>query len=120
MRRAAAGESGLSFVEQLITVALIAIIGVALLYGLSGGTLGVGVVDEQVAASNAATSALEAVKRTSFVTGTASYSPAVALPQGYQVSIAASTVVTGLQWVTATVTHNGRTVVQVADYKTNR
>ena len=120
MRGLAEDECGLSLVEQLITVALIALVGVALLYALSGGTLGVGVVDEQVTGSNAATSALEAVKTIGFVTGTTSYAPVVALPEGYSVSVAVSSVMTGLQWVTATVTHNGRTVVQVADYKANR
>ena len=79
-----------------------------------------GVVDEQVTATNAATSALEAVKRTAYVTGTMSYTPMVSVPAGYEVSVAVSPVVTGLQWVTATVTHNGRVVTQIADYKGNR
>jgi len=113
-------ECGFSLVEQLIAVALVAILLLALLNGLSGGTLGVGVVDEQVTASNLGTSALEAVKRSTYVTGTVAYTPTLMLPTGYSVSVSASTVITGLQWVTATVYHNGRQVTQIADYKANR
>lgn len=115
-----ADESGFSLVEQLIAVALLGILAVALLYGLSGGTLGVGVVDEQVNASNIASSALEAVKQGAYVTATSAYSPTIAAPAGYAVVVDVSPVVTGLQWITATVYHNGRMVKQISDYKSNR
>jgi type II secretory pathway pseudopilin PulG len=115
-----AGESGVSLVEQLIAVALLGVLAVALLYGLSGGTLGVGVVDEQVNVANLAGSALESVKRGSYVTGTTTYSPTLSTPGGYAVTVAASQVITGLQWITATVYHNGRAVGQISDYKANR
>lgn len=115
-----AGEAGVSLVEQLIAVALMGLLAVALLYGLSGGTLGVGVVDEQVTAVNLASSALEMVKRTAYVTGTTAYTPALDAPTGFTVLVTASPVLTGLQWITATVYHNGRLVNQVSDYKTNR
>jgi type II secretory pathway pseudopilin PulG len=119
-----AGEKGVSLVEQLVALALIGVLLVTLLYALSGGTLAVGMVDDQVLAGNLATSALEAVKDSRFVTVTMlvspAYTPTLAMPAGYTVTVAASPVVTGLQWVTATVAHNGRLVLQLADFKANR
>jgi type II secretory pathway pseudopilin PulG len=114
------GESGISLVEQLIAVALLGVLAISLLYGLSSGTLGVGVVDEQVNAANLAGSALEAVKRGAYVTGTVAYTPTLLLSADFQVTVVASPVITGLQWITATVYHNGRMVKQISDYKANR
>jgi type II secretory pathway pseudopilin PulG len=121
-----ADERGLSLVEQLIALALLGILVVTLLYALSGATVAVGVVDEQVTSLNLATSALESVRVMSYVTGTSFYTPTLLVPAGYGVSVAssaflsASTVITGLQWLTATVTHNGRVAVQISDLKANR
>jgi type II secretory pathway pseudopilin PulG len=116
----------MSLVEQLIALALLGILVITLLYALSGATVAVGVVDEQVSALNLATSALESVRVMSYVTGTAAYAPSLDLPPGYAVTVASSaflsgsTVITGLQWLTATVTHNGRVAVQISDLKANR
>ena len=121
-----ADERGVSLVEQLISLALLGILVVTLLYALSGGMVAVGVVDEQVTTLNLATSALEAVRGMPYVTGTLAYAPALIAPPGYAVSVAssaflsASTVITGIQWLTATVTHNGRVAVQLSDLKANR
>jgi type II secretory pathway pseudopilin PulG len=121
-----ADERGLSLVEQLIALALLGILVITLLYALSGATVAVGVVDEQVTALNLATSALESVRVMSYVTGTSFYTPSLDTPAGYGVSVASSvflsgsTVITGLQWLTATVTHNGRVAVQISDLKANR
>ncbi len=121
-----ADERGLSLVEQLISLALLGVLVVTLLYALSGGTVAVGVVDEQTTALNLATSALESVRGMTYVTGTVAYTPSLAVPPGYEVSVAssaflsASTVVTGIQWLTATVTHNGRVAMEISDLKANR
>jgi type II secretory pathway pseudopilin PulG len=121
-----ADERGVSLVEQLIALALLGVLVVTLLYGLSGATVAVGVVDEQVTSLNLATSALESVRGMSYVTGTSVYTPSLVVPPGYGVSVgssaflSASTVITGLQWLTATVTHNGRMAVQISDLKANR
>jgi prepilin-type N-terminal cleavage/methylation domain-containing protein len=119
-------ERGMSLVEQLIALALLGILVVTLLYALSGATVAVGVVDEQVTSLNLATSALESVRGLAYVTGTTTYVPSLAVPPGYSVTVASSaflsatTVITGIQWVTATVTHNGRVAVQISDLKANR
>lgn len=121
-----ADERGISLAEQLVSVALLGILVVTLLYALSGGTVAVGVVDEQVTSLNLATSALESVRGISYVTGTLSYMPSLLAPAGYGVSVASSvflsgsTVITGIQWLTATVTHNGNVTVQISDLKANR
>jgi hypothetical protein len=66
------------------------------------------------------------VRTMAYVTGTSLYAPSLDVPAGYGVSVASSvflsgsTVITGLQWVTATVTHNGRVAVQISDLKANR
>jgi type II secretory pathway pseudopilin PulG len=129
--RLGADERGLSLVEQLIALALLGILVITLLYALSGATVAVGVVDEQVTSLNLATSALESVRVMTYVTVTGItpsvvYTPSLVTPAGYGVSVASSvflsgsTVITGLQWLTATVTHNGRVAVQISDLKANR
>jgi type II secretory pathway pseudopilin PulG len=120
-----ADERGLSLVEQLISLALLGILVVTLLYALSGATVAVGVVDEQVTALNLATSALESVRVMSYTTAMG-YSPSLSVPPGYECSVASSVflsgsrVITGLQWITATVWHNGRVALQIADLKADR
>jgi type II secretory pathway pseudopilin PulG len=126
-----ADERGLSLVEQLIALALLGILVITLLYALSGATVAVGVVDEQVTALNLATSALESARVMPYVivtstTPTVVYTPSLVVPAGYGVSVASSvflsgsTPITGLQWLTATVTHNGRVAVQISDLKADR
>ena len=112
----------MSLVEQLISLALLGILVVTLLYALSGATVAVGVVDEQVTSLNLATSALESVRVMSYTTSVP-YTPTLVVPPGYGVSVASSvflsgsTVITGIQWLTATVTHNGRETMQISDLK---
>ncbi len=113
-------EQGASLIEQLIAIALMGVVLVTLLYALSGGTLGVGVVGERVTASRLATTALESVRQIGYVTDTLSYTPALPVPPGYVVQVSASTVVTGLQLITATVYHNGRLIWDIENYKVNR
>lgn len=115
-----AAQDGASLVEQLVAIALIGLVLVTLLYGLSGALLGVGVVDERSTAANLATSALEVVKRSPFITDTLTYTPAIVVPQGYRVQVTASTITAGLQLITASVYHNERLLWQLEGYKVNR
>ncbi len=96
-------QRGLSLVEQLISLALLGILVVTLLYALSGGTVAVGVVDEQVTSLNLATSALESVRGMAYVTGTAAYTPALNVPPGYEVTVASSVAVSLLPSPSVTV-----------------
>ncbi len=113
-------EQGASLIEQLIAIALMGVVLVSLLYALSGGTLGVGVVDERVTSSRLATTALESVRQIGYVTDTLSYTPALPVPPGYVVQVSASTLVTGLQLITATVYHNNRPIWRQATSRLHR
>lgn len=116
----AAAQDGASLVEQLVAIALIGLLLVILLYGLSGALLGVRVVDEQTTAANLATSALEVVKRGPFITDTLTYTPTISVSEGYRVQVTASTITAGLQLITASVYHNERLLWRLEGYKVNR
>lgn len=112
-----ADERGDSLVEILVAVAIIAIVLTAFLSALSTGSLGVSVVHERVTAENIARSQLEYVKKTGF---TDHYTPTAISHAGYSATISATTIITDLQLITVTVSHNGKSVFTIGDYKANR
>jgi len=115
-----AEERGVSLVEVLVAVAIMALVLSAFLAALSTGTLGVAVVRERVTAENIARSQLEHVKETDFISGTLYYTPTVISHPGHTAVISATTIATGLQLITVTVSHNGEPVFTIENYKAAR
>lgn len=114
---ALAGEEGLSLVETVIAVALLGLVGGALLLGLSAATLGTGRSDQQNTASSAARSQLESVKAQVY-----SQPPAYATivpPPGFTVGVTGSAVTSGVLEVITTTVSAGGVLAQVAAYKAN-
>ena len=111
-------ERGESLVELLIGVAIISLALVVFITSLSTGAMGVGHNTRRTTAINLATSQLEAIKASPYITSGA-YAP-IAAPVGYTVLIDTAVISPGLQVVTATVQYRGQEMVQIGNYKVNR
>jgi len=123
-------EEGTTLVEELVSVAVIAIGIVILVAMITTGVIGVRLVDDKVIAESLARSQLELIKDSSYL---AAY-PAVAPIPNYSVGVGieywnwngttgtfGSTVHNdGLQRITVTVSSAGTTLVQTAEYKVDR
>jgi prepilin-type N-terminal cleavage/methylation domain-containing protein len=133
---AVASERGVSLVEVLVAVAIMAIVLSAFLAALSTGTLSVGVVRERVTAENLARAQLECIKGHPYVTGAISTSYTtlcpVTAPSAYDIEVDISywdsltngfTSVgpdDGMQWITVTILCNGELAFTMEEYKVNR
>ena len=114
-----AEEKGESLAEILVAVAIIAIVLTVFLSALSTGAFSVAAVRKRVTAENIARSQLEHVKHSDFISGTNYYTPTTISHPGYTAVISATTIITDLQLITVTVSHNGP-IFMIEDYKVNR
>lgn len=112
-----ADARGASLVEVLVAVAIMAIVLTIFLSALSTGSLGVSVVHERVTAENIARSQLEYVKETGF---TDHYTPTAISHTGYTAAISATTIYTGVQLITVTVSYDGEPTFTIEEYKVDR
>ena len=115
-----AEERGESLVEILVSVAIMAIVLTIFLSALSTGVLSVGVVHKRVTAENIARSQLEHAKHSDFISDTNYYTPTTISPSWYTATISATTIYTGLQMITVTVSYNDEPVLTIGDYKVDR
>lgn len=116
---ALADERGESLVETLVAVAIIAIVLTTFLVALSTATWGVATVRERVTAVNLARAQLEHVQETNFIADTDHYTPTAISHSGYDATISAATIYTGVQQITVTIYHNGP-VFTIGNYKVKR
>ena len=108
------GEKGQTLVEVLIGVTLLAIVVVALMYGLVAGIYGTHRVDERATALNLAESQMEYIK---FQTYNATYEIVDNVPPGFSITYQVAEITEGrLQRVTVTVSYDSKSVV-LEDYK---
>jgi prepilin-type N-terminal cleavage/methylation domain-containing protein len=140
-----ADERGMSLVETLVTVAIVAIILAAFLAALSVGSFGVSVVRERVMAENLARAQLEYIKNYTYTVGAIvddpnpeeNDYPIIEHPEEYPISMDISywdssteTFTSdrsdddpgccGMQMITVTISHKGEPIFRVLDYKLNR
>ena len=120
-------ESGLTLLESLVALAILATIAVVFLGGIFGTTKAAAVTDEKTTAESLAQSQMEWVQNATYVTGATSYGPAT-LPgswdyNNYSVNITAAALHSpddGIQKITVTIRHSGKDVLQLEGYKVNR
>ena len=120
-------ERGFSLIETLVALALLGVIFVAYLSGLSVTFKATLVSDEQSTAGSLARSQMEWVKTATYVSSATNYA-AAAIPSGndyigYSANISAASLNTpdnGIQKITVTIVHNGKTVINLDGYKVNR
>ena len=121
VRTAFQGRSrGLTLVELVIAVALIGIIAVAFLGGLSNAIMSLVVADVRTTAESLARSEMEHVKSLPYAS---SYTTAITqdyLDAGYLSVIHVDPIEDSLQKITVIVTHHGKEVLTLENYKAER
>ena len=121
------GESGSTFIETGVALALLGIIAVAFLSGLATTSRATTIAGEQTTAGSLAQSQMEWGKKVGYVYEADEYSPAE-IPSGddytgYSATIAAEPLHTpddGIQKITVTVKHHDKEVLQLEGYKADR
>ncbi len=111
-------ERGESLIELLIAVGIISMTLVVFIMSLSTGAMGVGLNTRRTMATTLASSQLEAIKASAYITSGA-YAP-ITGPDGYTILIDTAVISTGLQQVTTTVRYDGQVLAQISNYKMNR
>ena len=120
-------ESGLTFIETAVALAILSAISVTFLSGLTTTARAAFLFDERSTAGSLAQSQMEWVKSADYVFDAAEYTPAP-LPSGkdyvnYSVTIAAEPLHNpddGLQKITVAVKHADKEVIKLEGYKANR
>ena len=120
-------ESGVAFLETVVALAILGVIAVTFLNGLTTASKSTFIADEQTTAASLAQSQLEWVKNADYSYNATAYSPAP-IPVGkdyinYSVVIAASPLYDpddGIQKITVTVKHSDKGVIKLEGYKVDR
>lgn len=121
------GESGETLIITLVALVLISITTVAFLGGLATSTRASIIVDKRSTALSLASSQMEYVKNSTYVSGATTYTPA-SIPGaddylGYSVTITAQALHTpddGIQQITVSVLRDGNEILNISSYKDNR
>ncbi len=112
-------EKGFSLIEVIIAVALLGIIGIALLSGLATASRALFIADERATAESLARSQMEYVKNQPYA---ASYTPdsVPAEYAGYLATINTEPIESSpggsLQRIRVTISHNGTPIITAGDY----
>lgn len=136
------GEQGLTLVEVLVALGILAAVAVVFLLGMTTSSKAVMVSQERVAADSLAKSEMEYVKSAAYHSANVTWSyqlpssppswdPTHSLPYGYggySIDVTAEYVVVvpghtwddGIQKITVTITRGGETVLTLEGYKVNR
>ena len=120
-------ERGFSLIEVLIALAILGLVAVAFLSGLTTASRALIIADERTTAESLAKSQMEYVKNIDYVDGATSY-PAASIPQehidaGYSATITALPLHNpddGIQKITVVVKHGDKEVITLEGYKVNR
>ena len=114
-------ERGISVLEELIALAIIALSLSIFVGGLSVSSAGVGTVHKRVSSENLARAGLEQIKIVPYETGACAYENAIAdvpVPvSGYSLMVATQTLETNLQLITITVKSGEQIAFVMEGYK---
>ena len=116
------GQKGMTLLETLVALGILALIGVAFMSALSTGTRSTAILDEQVQAESLARSQLEDIKKSTYDDIEPIEYPVTAdCPPGYEVSIKVQPNEDNtLQEIAVTVYREGKALFKVTDYKVDR
>ncbi len=120
-------ESGISFLETVIALAILGVISVTFLNGLTSASKSVFIADERTTAESLAQSQMEWVKDAGYSYNATAYSSAP-IPGGkdyqhYSALIAAESLHTpddGIQKVIVTIIHDSKELIHLEGYKVDR
>ena len=129
IRHFISGHQGFSLIEMVISLALISVLGVTLMQGLSAVARGQGVHDERVGSMIAGRTHLESIKQATYdLTVTSTPGPGYSsLPAQrtvgdiiFDMEIIAQEIETGAQLVTVVVSNGGNEINRLQAYKADR
>jgi type II secretory pathway pseudopilin PulG len=120
-------ESGITFLETIVSLAILGTIAVTFLSGLAITSQAIFIADEHTTAESLARSQMEWVRNTPYVYDATTYS-AAPIPGGkdyvnYTVAIAAEPLHAtddGIQKITVTVKHSDKSLIELGSYKVDR
>ena len=115
-------ERGFGLVETLAAVAILGVAVVALVIGLSTGSITVREGNQGLVAQSLAQTQLEYVKDYPYDPAATTY-PTVDTPEGYSIGVEAGSIPdadTDIQRITVTISRDGEAILTVKDYKVNR
>jgi prepilin-type N-terminal cleavage/methylation domain-containing protein len=115
-------ESGMSLVETLVAIAILALCSTVFIGALSTGSIATSTHDEGATSQGLAQTQIEAIKAAAYDSTGASYST-IPVPTGYAISINTNSTIYSnnhIQKITVAVFHNGSNVFQLEDYKAIR
>ena len=131
-RSAMRGEPGMTLIEILVAMGILAAVAVVFLLGMSASSKAVMISQERVAVDSLAKSQMEYVKYLSYddVNDPPVYAvdPGITLPSGFNIVVNAErqdpeddglSDDDGIQQITVTVTHDGETAFTLVGYKLN-
>ena len=120
-------ESGVTLIETLVALGILATIAVPFLSGQAATSKAISIVDEQATVKSLAQSQMEWVKNADYVYDATTYSPAPISGDkdyiNYSVTISAEPLHSpddGIQKITIAVDHSGRAVMKLEGYKVDR
>ena len=125
IRKLKGNESGVALLETLVALAVLGLVAVAFLGGLSTAARGTLIADERATAESLAQSQMEYVKSQTYIDDPApgAYGE-VSTPASYDFLGSTAEPLhepdDGIQKIKVTVNHNGNTVLTVEDYKVDR
>lgn len=125
-------EKGFTLIEVLISLAILGVIAVAFLGGLTTASKGLAITDERQTAQNLAEAQMEYIKRQGYSSGLPpvyAKLPSGEIPSGFDVEIEATRLDPegdglsdddNVQLIKITVTHGSKDVLTLEDYKVYR
>ena len=120
-------EEGFTLAETLVAVAIMGTISVTFLTGVSTASKGVSIAEEQARAESLAQSQMDWIKNCDYVYDAAEYAAGI-IPvdkgyTNYSVKITAEPLHnpdSGIQKITITITHSGKSILKLSDFKVDR
>ena len=116
-------QSGMTMVEQLVVLGIVALALTAALAAVGTGARGLTTTASQNQALALAVSQMEHVKSQTFISSATTYATGPVVPAAYTLSTAVSAVPgasTSVQKVTVSIVRNGKTVMTLEDLKLDR
>ena len=109
---------GMTLIEALLALGILAIVAVVFLSAIFTAYKGTSLAQERTTAESLARTQLEVIKNAPY--DAAAYSPMPGIPVNYDIAIAVTPLVGGLQKVKVAVSHWGKGVFAVEGYKVDR
>ena len=117
-------ESGVTLLETLVALAILGLVAVALLSGLTTAARATIIADEQATAESLARSEIEYVKSQLYIdyaeTGHLEYESATPLDSSYSIDPTITPIDVGIQKIVVTVKRNDDPIIAVESYKVDR